>query len=180
MSSTYSGASAAIDHNGYVKGNLFYMANYTAGVRVMDITNISAATNSMSEVGYFDTYPANNNTAFNGVWSVYPYFASGNIIINDIERGLFIVRKSGTLGIENQNLKNSFDMFPNPSSQKTTITTSNNEVINTIEVFSILGQKVLVKDNINEPKYVLNTFSLHKGVYFVKINNSLTKKLIIN
>jgi hypothetical protein len=71
-------------------------------------------------------------------------------------------------------------MFPNPSSQKTTITTSNNEVINTIEVFSILGQKVLVKDNINEPKYVLNTFSLHKGVYFVKINNSLTKKLIIN
>jgi choice-of-anchor B domain-containing protein len=180
LSSTYSGASAAIDHNGYVKGNLFYMANYTAGVRVMDITNISAATNSMSEVGYFDTYPANNNTAFNGVWSVYPYFASGNIIINDIERGLFIVRKSGTLGIENQNLKSSFDLFPNPSSQKTTITTSNNEVINTIEVFSILGQKVLVKDNINEPKYVLNTFSLHKGVYFVKINNSLTKKLIIN
>ena len=52
-------------------------------------------------------------------------------IINDIERGLFIVRKSGTLGIENQNLKSSFDMFPNPSSQKTTITTSNNEVLPT-------------------------------------------------
>jgi hypothetical protein len=46
-----------------------------------------------SEVGYFDTYPANNNTAFNGVWNVYPYFPSGNIIISDINNGFFVIRK---------------------------------------------------------------------------------------
>ena len=34
----------AIDHNGYVKGNIFYQANYTAGVRIIDITNIAKKT----------------------------------------------------------------------------------------------------------------------------------------
>ncbi|TYQ00016.1 choice-of-anchor B domain-containing protein [Tenacibaculum adriaticum] len=96
LSSTYSGSSKAIDHNGYVLDNNFYVANYRAGMRVLDISNISASTNSMTEIGYFDTYPADDATAFNGAWSVYPYFSSGNIIINDIERGLFVIRKSGS------------------------------------------------------------------------------------
>jgi choice-of-anchor B domain-containing protein len=96
LSSTYSGPTAAIDHNGYVLGNNFYLSNYTAGMRVLDISNIGASSDSMTEIGFFDTHPENNNTSFNGAWSVYPYFPSGNIIINDINRGLFIVRKSGT------------------------------------------------------------------------------------
>lgn len=94
LSSTYFGPTLAIDHNGYVKNNRYYLANYRAGMRVLDITNIAATTNSMTEVGFFDTYPANNNANFNGVWNVYPYFESGNIVISDIERGLFIVKKS--------------------------------------------------------------------------------------
>ena len=88
----YFGQSAAIDHNGYVKGNNYYQANYTAGMRVIDVSGISS--NTMTEIGFFDTHPENNNTRFNGAWSVYPYFSSGNIIISDIERGLFIVKKS--------------------------------------------------------------------------------------
>lgn len=82
----------AIDHNGYVKGNLLYLANYTAGVRIIDITNI--ASNSMNEVGFFDTYPENNDTDFKSAWNAYPYFPSGNIIISTIDSGLFIIRKS--------------------------------------------------------------------------------------
>ena len=56
-----------------------------------DISNIAAGT--MTEAGFFDTYPANDDTAFNGVWNVYPYFASGNILVSDIEGGLFIIKK---------------------------------------------------------------------------------------
>ncbi|PNQ74994.1 regulator [Hanstruepera neustonica] len=88
------GTSQAIDHNGYVKDNLYYQANYTAGVTIYDISNIE--NNSVSKVGFFDTYPENNSTNFSGAWNVYPYFESGNIIISDINRGLFIIRKSGT------------------------------------------------------------------------------------
>ncbi|MGK0324777.1 MAG: choice-of-anchor B domain-containing protein [Polaribacter sp.] len=90
----YLGNSAAVDHNGYVKGNTYYQANYTAGVRMLDLSNIE--NKSISEIGFFDTYPENDNTASNGVWSVYPYFPSGNIIISDINRGFFVIRKSGS------------------------------------------------------------------------------------
>ena len=90
----FSGSSAAIDHNGYVKNNIYYQANYTAGVRMLDISNIENKT--ITEVGFFDTYPENNNTHFNGTWNVYPYFPSGNIIVSDINRGFFVIRKSGT------------------------------------------------------------------------------------
>jgi len=88
----YLGATRAIDHNGYVNGNDYFLASYRAGVRVLDISQI--ASNTITEVGFFDTYPASDSANFNGVWNVYPFFASGNIIISDIERGLFIIRKS--------------------------------------------------------------------------------------
>ncbi|TVZ16259.1 choice-of-anchor B family protein [Maribacter sp. MAR_2009_72] len=89
---TYLGPTSAIDHNGYVLGNEFFLANYTAGVRVLNITNIGDKV--ITEEAFFDTYPANDNTQFSGVWSVYPYFESGNVIVSDIDGGLFIIKKS--------------------------------------------------------------------------------------
>jgi choice-of-anchor B domain-containing protein len=94
MKFIYSGPTNAIDHNGYVKGNIYYLANYTAGVRFIDITGIGNGT--MTETGYFDTYPTNDLANFDGVWNVFPYLKSGNIIISDINSGLFVVRKSGS------------------------------------------------------------------------------------
>lgn len=89
---TYLGETSAIDHNGYVKGDEFFLANYTAGVRVLDISGIAQKT--IVETGFFDTYPPNNTADFNGVWSVYPYFNSGKIVISDINSGLIIIEKS--------------------------------------------------------------------------------------
>ena len=88
----YFGGVNAIDHNGYVKGNKFYLASYTAGLRVLDISQVQ--NKSIKEIGFFDTYPSNNNPKFNGVWSIYPFFESGIIAINDIDSGLFLVKAS--------------------------------------------------------------------------------------
>jgi len=92
LHTTYLGETAAIDHNGYVKGDAFYLANYTAGVRILDLSGIDGK--SIVEEGFFDTYPSNNTAAFEGVWSVYPYFESEKIIVNDINSGLFVIKKS--------------------------------------------------------------------------------------
>ena len=89
---TYLGATNAIDHNGYTKNNSFFIANYTAGFREINTMNI--ASGAMEEEGFFDTYPSNNNTNFNGVWSIYPYFESGVIVISDINTGLYLVKAS--------------------------------------------------------------------------------------
>jgi choice-of-anchor B domain-containing protein len=88
----YNGPTPAIDHNGYVKDNSFYLANYTAGLRIIDITGI--ADENMNEVRYFDSFPANNNASFDGAWSVFPYFESGHVIISDIDTGFYLVKSN--------------------------------------------------------------------------------------
>ncbi|MCZ6835708.1 MAG: choice-of-anchor B family protein [Planctomycetota bacterium] len=85
---TFTNGSAAIGHNLYVKGNLIYEANYRSGMRVFDATDPL----SPFEVAYFDTYPDDDRAAFNGMWSVFPFFPSGTVIASDIERGLFVFR----------------------------------------------------------------------------------------
>ncbi len=92
LHTSYSGQTTAIDHNGYVLGDQYFLANYRAGVRVLDISDI--ANKSISEEGFFDTFPSNNSAGFDGVWSVYPYFSSGKIIVSDINSGLFVIKKS--------------------------------------------------------------------------------------
>lgn len=79
----------SVDHNLYVVGDLAYEANYSSGLRILDISNVSTA--SLTEVGYFDVYTANNSANYNGAWSVYPFFSSGVVIVSGIEQGLFIL-----------------------------------------------------------------------------------------
>ncbi len=89
---TYLGTTAAIDHNGYTRGDSFFLANYTAGFREIDIQNIGSR--EMEEVGFFDTFPNHDNPTFDAVWNVYPYFESGVIVISDSNSGLFLVKAS--------------------------------------------------------------------------------------
>ena len=77
----------SIDHNLYVKGDRLYEANYTSGLRVFDLSSNPA---NPTLIGFFDTYPANNDESYNGLWSCFPYFDSGVVLGSDIQRGLFI------------------------------------------------------------------------------------------
>ncbi|MEM9363202.1 MAG: choice-of-anchor B family protein [Bacteroidota bacterium] len=89
---TYLGPTGAIDHNGYVLGDEFFLANYTAGVRILDISQIESEI--ITEEAFFDTFPTSNVAQFNGVWSVYPYFESGKIVVSDVNSGLFVIQRS--------------------------------------------------------------------------------------
>lgn len=171
----YYGTTPAIDHNGYTKGNEFYLANYRAGLRIMNASNITTSSN-MNEIAFFDTYPSNNSAQFNGAWSTYPYFASGNILISDIDRGLFIVRKNATLATQNFE-KNSFKLSPNPSENYVTIESINK--IKSLEVYDIVGKKVREMNFLNTNSYIFDVKDLKAGIYLVKVNNSTSLKLIV-
>ena len=45
----------------------------------------------LREVGFFDIFPSDDLPAYNGAWSVYPFFASGSVVVNGIEQGLFVL-----------------------------------------------------------------------------------------
>ena len=89
LAGTYLGPDASTDHNLFILGNRMYQANYQGGLRVIDITNRLAP----REVGHFDTTPYEGNAAgFYGAWGVYPFFASGNVIVTSMQEGLFVLR----------------------------------------------------------------------------------------
>ena len=96
----------AIGHNTYIVGDIAYQANYTSGLRLVDISGI--ATGTGLEAAYYDTYPDDDVVSkscghgtscgvasFSGAWSNYPFFASGVIVVSDIDRGLFVLRPNG-------------------------------------------------------------------------------------
>lgn len=76
-----------IVHNVLVRGNFMYMAYYTDGLVICDITD---PTNPI-EVGHYDSSP-DSGAVFKGAWGVYPFSASGNIYISDMQTGLTVVR----------------------------------------------------------------------------------------
>ncbi|WP_455196269.1 choice-of-anchor B family protein [Kaarinaea lacus] len=90
------GETRATDHNLYVHNGLVYEANYTSGLSVLSTDEIEQG--SLSEIGFFDVYPENNERSFIGAWSVYPFFASGAIVVSSIDRGLFVLRLGSDRG----------------------------------------------------------------------------------
>lgn len=87
---SYYGSLPASDHNLYVHQGHAYQANYRSGLRILDLAGIAAG--GLSQVAYFDIYPANDNPGFAGAWSLYPYFASGTVVVSGIGEGLFVLR----------------------------------------------------------------------------------------
>ena len=169
----YFGNIASIDHNGYVKGNRYYLSNYSGGMRVIDISNI--ANQEMTEIGYFDTFPANDNVNFNGTWNVYPFFASGNIVISG--EGGFTLVKSENFGREDQSLK-TFSMSPNPA-QDNVLLRSVQDPINSVVIYNILGQKVLSLSQFDQQEVNIDISQLKSGVYLLQINDKQSQKLIV-
>jgi choice-of-anchor B domain-containing protein len=87
VAGSWVGPTNAIDHNGFVRGNRYYMSNYARGLSILDISDPG----NPSLAGRFDTFPDGDAVGFPGNWGAYPYLPSGNIALSDIDRGFFMV-----------------------------------------------------------------------------------------
>lgn len=87
LAGTWTGPTTAIDHNGFVRGNRYYMSNYARGLTILDITNPANPT----QAGRFDSYPSGDGVGFPGAWGTYPFLPSGNVLISDIDSGFYVV-----------------------------------------------------------------------------------------
>ena len=108
----------AIDHNMYIIGDKMYQSNYLSGLRILDVNG--APEGSLELVGYFDTNPSTDTPAFDGTWSNYPYFPSGNIAVSSLTH-FFMVQPSaaiaptGTTSVEAIEEQKELQVFPNPA-----------------------------------------------------------------
>ncbi len=170
------GTTPAIDHNGYVKDEKYYLANYTAGLRVMDISNIE--NEEMEEVGFFDTYTADNNASYNGVWNVYPYFPSGNVMITDRSNGFFLVKSNELLGSDTIDISETL-IYPNPTNIEITIQTRSTP-INEITIHDISGKLISISNYKAQNEVTFDIEALENGMYFLTINGTTSRRIIKN
>jgi len=83
-------STSAIDHNVYVVDGFAYQTNFRAGLRILDIRDISNG--NLNEVAFFDVDPDSDSPVKTGAWSSYPWFESGLVAVSDTELGLFLLR----------------------------------------------------------------------------------------
>lgn len=97
----------------------------------------------------------------------------------DFEIDSITFSASATLSIAEQNVFNSFTMYPNPAS--TNVTFKASSTISKVQIFNLLGKKVV--DTNSLINNILNIVNLNSGMYLVKVysskNKILTQKLII-
>ena len=70
---------------------------------------------------------------------------------------------------------NSVSIYPNPTASEWTIESS--RVINTLTLFNLLGQKVL-DQTVNDTKVNIDASKLKAGIYMLKINKTILKRVI--
>jgi choice-of-anchor B domain-containing protein len=142
----YAGTTKSTDHNLYIRGKYAFLANYTSGLCILDISDVT----NPREVAFFDTFPSNDNAGFAGAWSSYPFFRSGNIVVSSEGEGLFVLRPLGLdltpTTTEAHDLPEDFAFepaFPNPFSAQTTLTLRANRTQQaTVVVYDLMGRSV--------------------------------------
>lgn len=171
----YEHPTASTDHNLFVRGRYVFAANYTSGLRILDIANI--ADGAVEETGYFDTHPEGDPTGFDGAFGVYPYFESGLVVVTDMARGLFVLRpvleaESDAEPTPDARRGLYLTAYPNPSAQTTTTLTLRSATAQrvTVGIYDVLGRRVVLlhegRVNADELyRFVFDTASLPAGIY---------------
>ncbi len=91
--------SGSIPHNTYVLNNpivtgvntdFLVTSYYTDGVTIVD----AARPDNLVQVGNYDTAPNLSGGGTNGTWGVYPFLPSGNLLISNIQGGMYVLTPS--------------------------------------------------------------------------------------
>ena len=147
-------------HNGIIKGNLLFISYYHDGLRVFDISDPSNPVQTWE----YDTYAPNSHASYKGAWGVYPNLPSGNIIVSDMQTGLYLFEcGTQTAIIEN---KLTHNLFPNPTTTQFIIQNSKAEIFT---LYNSLGVKVLEQE-IHKNQNTIYRKNLSNGLYFYTLN----------
>ncbi len=95
------GITSSIVHNVECYGNYILAGHYTAGLRMVDVSNPALPT----EVAWYDTYPANDGGTYNGCWGMY-MFPSGKIAASDRQTGLYVLKTEFDVNLAIEGLYN--------------------------------------------------------------------------
>ena len=152
----------SVAHNGIIKGDLLFISYLHDGLRVFDISDPY----NPIQIWQYDTCSSTNYTSmWVGAWGVYPNLPSGNIIVSDMQTGLYLFQcGTPTSIIEN---KLNTKVYPNPATNQFILS---NTYAETITLYNTLGVKVK-EQKLNANQNIIYKGSLPNGVYFYHLNS---------
>ena len=154
---------SSIPHNQIIKGDLLYVSSYHDGLQVYNISD----TENPTKVASYNTYLLNDHQSYRGAWGVYPLLPSGNILVSDMQYGLYVLTPSMDFsiakGLEDTKLK----IYPNPAQKEIRIALPENETKLSVLIYDSKGLEIL-KIELFEKVNLVNTSELNRGIYFLK------------
>ena len=169
----------SIPHNQVVYCNYIFTSYYYDGLQVHDISDPE----NPKRVMYYPTTSITARANYEGAWGVYPFLPSGNILVSDMQNGLFIIEKLNDYctpsSLDEQIVTNlNVKLFPNPNNGRFVI--SSDREIQHLKLYNMTGSLVYEAQNVKEQ--TLNMHHLNAGIYFAELNIGnyrLIEKVII-
>ena len=162
----YEADNIAIDHNLYVRGDKVYASNYLSGLRVSQIQ----ANGNLTPYGFFDTNPESDTTSFDGTWSNYPYFPSGNIAISGFSH-LFMVADPTFVptAVEEPGLSMTETLLVHPNPSKGEVKLSGFPSAVRVRVLNAVGQESMAWQRVPGLQgLVMSLDGLTQGLYLIQ------------
>ena len=100
----------SMPHNQIINGNYVYTAHYHDGVYIHDISD----PNNPILVAFYDTFDPMHYNSYMGAWGVYPFLPSGNILVSDMQTGLYIFEIDYNATNSADKSMNELKIYPNP------------------------------------------------------------------
>ncbi|MEZ5049924.1 MAG: hypothetical protein R2766_09770, partial [Saprospiraceae bacterium] len=149
--------------NQIVSGNYLYVSYYFNGLQVYDLTNPDFP----ERVMYYPTSSIAPYANYKGAWGVFPFLPSGNILVSDMQNGLFVVK-----GIANTSsstdIREPRDFSIVPSIIHDRFKIEGLVDVLSVELYNVASEKVVsLKGNSNN-EYNVDT-NLGGGIYLARI-----------
>ena len=149
-------------HNQIIHGDYVYTAHYHDGVYVHDISDPYNPT----LLAFYDTFDPTHHNSYMGAWGVYPFLPSGNILVSDMQTGLYVfeVDYNTPTSLEEKRL-NDLQLFPNPAKDILNIQFKGEGLL---KIFNISGKLLQTKEVMGDE--VLTLSELPSGFYTVQLH----------
>ena len=182
-------ANTSIPHNQIVACDMLYVSYYYDGLQVYDISDPS----NPQRAFWYETSNEPDDRNYKGAWGVYPFLPSGNILVSDMQEGLFVieavdgscseerVNMCATVGTSDLEESNAITLSPNPVYELLQVDL--NEAITEeiqVNILALNGAVLLTKEispnqksfNIQLPQ------NMAAGMYLLNVNGQLNRKFI--
>ncbi len=154
----------SIPHNQIVHCGYLYVSYYYEGIQIFDISDPLNPVNTFEYV----TSNIDPRATYEGAWGVYPFLPSGNIIVSDMQEGLFIFKgidsECAPVSSINSTKIKEVSIYPNPAINEFTF--NSNFTFEKVELISVNGVRVCTLFS-NSKTYEIPSH-VASGLYFIQ------------